>query len=199
MSSRRIILTSLATVVAIVILAVVAIVLSDEREVEFGPKPVPVYSSQDTQFAYTAATKLQEGNYLAELALMNTDNLALLELAREARTTQNIQLAAVESWLTETRQPEIFDYDPDFGIAEVLTSAELRELEAARDGAFDALWLDAVRRHNLLVIELMVGYLADVTERVAAGDVAEVFAFEGLAREVFETTQDRQEQIRALP
>jgi uncharacterized protein (DUF305 family) len=192
-STKRIILTSLATVVAIVILAVVAIVLSDEQEVEFGPKPVPVYNSADSEFAYTAATKLQEGNYLAELALMNTDNLAVLELAREARTAQNSQLAVIESWLTETRQPAIFDYDPEFGLAEVLTSVELLELEAARDGEFDALWLDAVRRHNLLVIELSVGYLA------AFEGSTESFNLEKVAREIFETTQDRQELIRALP
>jgi uncharacterized protein (DUF305 family) len=195
LTTRRIILTSLATLVAIVILAVVAIVLSDEREAEFGPKPTPVYSSQDTQFAYTAATKLQESNYLAELALMNTNNIEVLELAREARVAQTGQLAVIEAWLTETRQPEIFDFDPEFGIAQVLTSVELRQLEAARGSDFDALLLNALYEHNLVLIDLAVGYLADAED---AEDATDALAFQVLAREILDATQARQERVRAL-
>jgi uncharacterized protein (DUF305 family) len=194
MSTRRIILTSLATVVAIVVLAVVAIVLSDEREVDSGPKPEPIYNSQDTQFAYTAATKLQESNYLAELALMNTNNIEILELARAARTEQTSQLAAIEAWLQETRQPEIFDFDPQFGIAEVLSSVELRELEAARGSNFDSLFLDALYEHNLVVIAVAITHInafENATDTEASGLIA-------ISKEILAATQTRQERVRAL-
>jgi uncharacterized protein (DUF305 family) len=194
LTTRRIILTSLATVVAIVVLAVVAIVLSDEREVEFGPKPAPVYNSADTQFAYTAATKLQESNYLAELALMNTNNIEILELARAARTEQTSQLAAIEAWLQETRQPEIFDYDPEFGIAEVLTSVELRELEAARGSNFDSLFLDVLYEHNLVVIAVAITHV-NAFEGADEGEISGLIA---LSKEILAATQARQEQVRAL-
>jgi uncharacterized protein (DUF305 family) len=194
MSTRRIILTSLATVVAIVVLAVVAIVLSDKREVDSGPKPEPTAHSQDTQFAYTAATKLQEGNYLAELALMNTNNIEILELARAARTEQTGQLAVIEAWLQETRQPEIFDFDPEFGIAEVLSRGELRELEAARGSEFDALFLDALYEHNLVVIAVAITHI-NAFENASEGEASGLIA---LSKEILSATQARQEQVRAL-
>jgi uncharacterized protein (DUF305 family) len=161
MSQRRIVIAAIATAIAVVALAIVAILMSDSRVVDEPAVPKPPLTDSDAGYAYDAAIKLQESVYLAELALMNTNNIEILTLARDMRAEQLGQLEQIRVWLEESKRPAAFDYDPQYGIAEVLNSVELEALTQARDSEFDALFVEAVYQHHLVTISRMVSLPAE--------------------------------------
>jgi uncharacterized protein (DUF305 family) len=156
MSQRRIVVTAIITTIAVVALAIVAIVLSDSRVSDEPAGPKPPLTERDAGYAYDASIKLQESIYLAELALMNTNNIELLTLARDMRSEQLGQLEQIRVWLEDSQRPAAFDFEPEYGIAEVLTSVELEALADARDSEFDVLFIEAVYQHHLVTIARLV-------------------------------------------
>ena len=172
MSQRRIVIAAITTAIAVVALAIVAIVLSDSRVADEPALPKPPLTDRDAGYAYDASIKLQESVYLAELALMNTNNIEILTLARDMRAEQLGQLEQIRVWLEESQRPAVFEFDPQYGIGEVLTSVELEALADARDGEFDALFVEAVYEHHLVTISRLVALPAEseAPELVALGN-----------------------------
>jgi uncharacterized protein (DUF305 family) len=161
MSQRRIVFAALATAIAVVALAIVAIVMSDSRVADEPALPKPPLTDRDAGYAYDASIKLQESVYLAELALMNTNSIEILTLARDMRAEQLGQIEQLRVWLEESQRPAAFDYDPQYGIGEVLTPVELETLANARDAEFDALFVEAVYQHHLVTISRLVALPAE--------------------------------------
>lgn len=93
-----------------------------------------------------------------------TRNQDIRLIAERMEIGQTDEIALIERWLQERAEP-VRDpdaaHDDHAGMPGLLTDAELAELEAARDGDFDRLFLEFMIRHHQGAVEMVTALYAD--------------------------------------
>lgn len=104
------------------------------------------FSSADLMFAQMMIPHHEQAVDMSYLALANTQNADVRALAESIITHQSTEVMTLKSWL------ETAGVTPDVShsmlMQGMLTDAQLAELEAAKDGSFDKLWLTGMIAHH---------------------------------------------------
>ncbi|WP_438853347.1 DUF305 domain-containing protein [Agromyces sp. M3QZ16-3] len=135
----------------------------------------PGYIEADAQFMRDMIHHHDQAITMTGWVEARTDDRDVRLLAERMSISQTDELELMATWLQDRGQP-VRDTGHDHGAAAMpgmLTDDELAELEAARDGEFDRLFLEYMIKHHTGAIE-MVGdlYAAGGGQEQAVGDFA---------------------------
>jgi uncharacterized protein (DUF305 family) len=104
------------------------------------------FSSADLMFAQMMIPHHEQAVDMSYLALANTQNSDVRTLAESIITHQSTEVMTLKSWL-ETAGATLDD-SHSLHMQGMLTDSQMDELEAAKDGAFDTLWLEGMIMHH---------------------------------------------------
>ena len=104
------------------------------------------FSSADLMFAQMMIPHHQQAVDISYMALANTQNADVRALAESIITHQSTEMVTMKSWLDAAGVS--LDDSHSMHMQGMLTEAQLAELEAAKDGAFDKLWLTGMIAHH---------------------------------------------------
>lgn len=101
------------------------------------------YSSKDLAFAEMMIPHHEQAIEMSEIALLNTTNPAVLQLAQEIKAAQSPEINLMKSWdgvKASTHAGHMMDG--------MLSDSELSELREAKGKAFDVLFLNGMIKHH---------------------------------------------------
>ncbi len=104
------------------------------------------FSSADLMFAQMMIPHHQQAVDISYMALANTQNADVRTLAESIITHQSTEVMTLKSWLDAAGV--MLDDSHSMHMQGMLTEAQLAELEAAKDGEFDKLWLTGMIMHH---------------------------------------------------
>lgn len=107
------------------------------------------YSSADITFAEMMIPHHEQAIEMSEIALLNTTNPDVLQLAQEIKDAQSPEIELMKSWSgvkTSTHAGHMMDG--------MLSESELAALRAAKDKEFDRLFLKGMIKHHEGAIEM---------------------------------------------
>ena len=110
------------------------------------PSATADFSSADLMFAQMMIPHHQQAVDISYMALANTQNADVRALAESIITHQSTEMVTMKSWLDAAGVS--LDDSHSMHMQGMLTEAQLAELEAAKDGAFDKLWLTGMIAHH---------------------------------------------------
>ena len=129
------------------------------------------FSSADLMFAQMMIPHHEQAVDISYLALANTQNADVRMLAESIITHQSTEVVTMKSWLDAAGVS--LDDSHSMHMQGMLTDAQLAELEAAKDGAFDKLWLTGMIMHHEGAL-LMAKDVTDSTNTEVADFAAHV-------------------------
>lgn len=129
--------------------------------------PDAEYNIADAEFAQGMIVHHGQAVTMADLALVNSSNPAVLELAQEIKDAQEPEIAQMSAWLTRWEQP-VPDLSMDHASMDhgsmpmtgMLSQDRLDELRRASGPDFDELFLDAMIEHHRGAIQMAEYVLA---------------------------------------
>ena len=101
------------------------------------------YSSEDIAFAEMMIPHHEQAIEMSEIALLNTTNPDVLQLAQEIKDAQSPEIDLMKSWdgvKASTHAGHMMDG--------MLSESELSELREAKGKAFDVLFLNGMIKHH---------------------------------------------------
>jgi len=101
------------------------------------------YSADDINFAEMMIPHHEQAIDMSELALLNTTNSEVLQLARQIKDAQSPEIDLMKSWTgvrTSTHAGHMMDG--------MLSESELSDLREAKESEFDALFLQGMIKHH---------------------------------------------------
>jgi uncharacterized protein (DUF305 family) len=101
------------------------------------------YSSDDISFAEMMIPHHEQAIEMSEIALLNTTNPDVLQLAQEIKDAQSPEIDLMKSWdgvKASTHAGHMMDG--------MLSESELSELREAKGKAFDVLFLNGMIKHH---------------------------------------------------
>lgn len=104
------------------------------------------FSSADLMFAQMMIPHHEQAVDMSYLALANTQNSDVRTLAESIITHQSTEVMTLKSWLDAVGVT--LDDSHSMHMEGMLTDSQMGELEAAKDGAFDTLWLEGMIMHH---------------------------------------------------
>lgn len=104
------------------------------------------FSSADLMFAQMMIPHHEQAVDMSYLALANTQNSDVRTLAESIITHQSTEVMTLKGWL-ETAGVSLDD-SHSMHMQGMLTDSQMDELAAAKDGAFDTLWLEGMIMHH---------------------------------------------------
>jgi uncharacterized protein (DUF305 family) len=137
-----------------------------------------LFTAADVRFVQGMIAHHAQATHMSRLAVTRGADPRLLRLARKIDQSQAGEITLMQEWLRSNGQ-----FAPDTSawrgmtMAGMLTGAELAQLEAARGGAFDRLFLQLMIRHHQGALKMVADLLAtpraaqDVDVNVLANDV----------------------------
>ncbi len=113
---------------------------------ETAPQFAQAFDANDVMFAQMMIVHHQQALDLCALAVENTTNSDVLDLARDIRDAQEPEIATMKSWLAAAGAGESHQHDMAMpGLADQETMNEITE---TIDGAFDSLFLMTMIQHH---------------------------------------------------
>lgn len=107
-----------------------------------------VHNEQDVAFAGAMVVHHRQGIEMARLAQGRTTNPQVLAVAAQVESEHTPELAEMTRWLGEWGRPVPGASPSVGGIAGLASPAQLAELRAAKDAAFDRLFLTLLVAHQ---------------------------------------------------
>jgi uncharacterized protein (DUF305 family) len=107
------------------------------------------YSADDIAFAELMIPHHEQAIEMSEIALLNTTNSEVLELAQQIKGAQSPEIELMKSWAgvkASTHSGHTMDG--------MLSQSELTDLRAAKGKEFDALFLQGMIKHHEGAIEM---------------------------------------------
>ena len=101
------------------------------------------YSAADIAFAEMMIPHHEQAIEMSEIALLNTTNPEVLQLAQEIKDAQSPEIELMKSWTgvkTSTHAGHMMDG--------MLSESELADLREAKDKEFDRLFLQGMIKHH---------------------------------------------------
>lgn len=101
------------------------------------------YSAKETNFASMMIPHHEQAIVMSDLALVNTTNPALLQLAQQIKAAQGPEIEQMRTWGdvdTEMHSGHV--------MAGMLTDEEIAQLKSAKGVAFDRLFLEGMIKHH---------------------------------------------------
>ena len=120
------------------------------------------YSADDISFAEMMISHHEQAIEMSDIALLNTSNPDLLELAQEIKDAQSPEIEVMKGWdgvKTSTHAGHMMDG--------MLSEKELSELREAKGKEFDALFLQGMIKHHEGAIEMAQAVMDSKTKAVA--------------------------------
>jgi uncharacterized protein (DUF305 family) len=120
------------------------------------------YSSEDLAFAEMMIPHHEQAIEMSEIALLNTTNPAVLQLAQEIKVAQSPEINLMMSWdgvKASTHAGHMMDG--------MLSDSELSELREAKGKEFDALFLNGMIKHHEGAIEMAQAVMNSKNKAVA--------------------------------
>ena len=120
------------------------------------------YSADDISFAEMMIPHHEQAIEMSDIALLNTTNPDLLELAREIKSAQSPEIEVMKGWdgvKTSTHAGHMMDG--------MLSEKELSELREAKGKEFDALFLEGMIKHHEGAIEMAQAVMNSKNKAVA--------------------------------
>jgi uncharacterized protein (DUF305 family) len=161
--------------------------LSEDDLAELEP---PAHTDADVRFVQGMIPHHQQALVMAALAPRNGAGRDVRLVARRIALSQEAEIELMKVWLTERGESASAGHHQGMLMPGMLTEAKLARLEAARNGAFDRLFLRSMIRHHH-------GALTMVRQLYAAGGGQEP-AVDFLARNVDSDQQIEIERMQGL-
>ena len=120
------------------------------------------YSSADIAFAEMMIPHHEQAIEMSEIALLNTTNPDVLQLAQEIKGAQSPEIELMKSWTgvkTSTHAGHMMDG--------MLSESELSDLREAKEKEFDRLFLEGMIKHHEGAIEMAQDVAASKNKDVA--------------------------------
>ena len=120
------------------------------------------YSSADIAFAEMMIPHHEQAIEMSEIALLNTTNPEVLQLAQEIKDAQSPEIELMMSWTgvkTSTHAGHMMDG--------MLSQSELSDLREAKEKEFDRLFLEGMIKHHEGAIEMAQDVAASKNKDVA--------------------------------
>jgi uncharacterized protein (DUF305 family) len=120
------------------------------------------YSADDIAFAEMMIPHHEQAVEMSELALLNTSNPEILELAQQIKAAQGPEIELMKSWTG-------VDASAHAGhtMEGMLSDGEISSLRDAQDKEFDALFLEGMIKHHEGAIEMAQATLSSENQGVA--------------------------------
>jgi uncharacterized protein (DUF305 family) len=135
------------------------------------------YAASDAEFVRMMIPHHLQAVEMAALAPSRTRNRQLLSIAGRVRAAQLAEIGYLRAWLQARGLPESDEHAQHGGMRGMQTPAALRALAAARDAAFDRMFVAMMSAHHQGAIDMATDALTtvhDVTvEELATGIAAE--------------------------
>jgi uncharacterized protein (DUF305 family) len=161
--------------------------LSEDDLAELEP---PAYTDADVQFIQGMIPHHQQALVMAALAPQNGAGADVRLVARRIALSQEAEIELMKVWLRERGESAAAGHHQGMLMPGMLTPAKLARLEAARQGAFDSLFLRSMIHHHQ-------GALTMVRQLYAAGGGQEP-AVDFLARNIDSDQQVEIERMQGL-
>jgi uncharacterized protein (DUF305 family) len=107
-----------------------------------------VHNAQDVAFAEVMIAHHRQGIELAKLAPGRTSDAKVLAIAKQIADEQTPELAEMTVWMTEWGKPLPAPGAAVTGITGIAPATEVAKLRAAKDAAFDRLFLTLMIAHH---------------------------------------------------
>lgn len=120
------------------------------------------YSADDISFAEMMIPHHEQAIEMSDIALLNTTNPDLLELAQEIKSAQSPEIEVMKGWngvKTSTHAGHMMDG--------MLSESELADLRDAKGKAFDLLFLQEMIKHHEGAIEMAQAVVNSKNKAVA--------------------------------
>ena len=120
------------------------------------------YSADDISFAEMMIPHHEQAIEMSDMALLNTTNPDLLELAQEIKSAQSPEIEVMKGWdgvKTSTHAGHMMDG--------MLSESELADLRDAKGKAFDLLFLQEMIKHHEGAIEMAQAVVNSKNKAVA--------------------------------
>jgi uncharacterized protein (DUF305 family) len=120
------------------------------------------YSSEDIAFAEMMIPHHEQAIGMSEIALLNTTNPAVLQIAQEIKDAQSPEINLMKSWdgvKTSTHAGHMMDG--------MLSESALSELREAKGKVFDGLFLNGMIKHHEGAIEMAQAVMNSKNKAVA--------------------------------
>lgn len=127
------------------------------------PQANSEYSSADISFAEQMIPHHEQAIEMSDLALLNTSNPKVLELAEQIKNAQSPEIELMKSW-TGVRASTHSGHMNDG----MLSEDELTDLRNAKDKAFDQLFFEGMIRHHEGAIKMAQDVIDSKNKEVAA-------------------------------
>ena len=126
------------------------------------PVPNSEFTSDDIAFAEMMIPHHEQAIEMSDIALLNTTNPDLLELAQEIKSAQSPEIEVMKGWdgvKTSTHAGHMMDG--------MLSESELADLRDAKGKAFDLLFLQEMIKHHEGAIEMAQAVVNSKNKAVA--------------------------------
>lgn len=155
----------------------------------------PGHTSADTRFMQGMIHHHQQALEMTALVEGHTENGDLPLLAERIAISQGDEIALMERWLTERAEDVPADHTDHEMMPGMLTDEQFRELDLARDAAFDRLFLERMITHHQGALQMV-----DDLYRAGGGlePAADRFARDAAADQSIEIRR-MQELLGSLP
>jgi uncharacterized protein (DUF305 family) len=130
------------------------------------------YTAADVRFMQNMIGHHAQALTMAAMAPDNGAGVQLLRLARKIDISQRDEIDFMKRWLAERNQA-IPDDAHDMRMPGMLTPPQLAQLDAARGGEFERLFLSFMIQHHLGALEMVEGLFASP----GAAQDSEIFRF----------------------
>lgn len=105
------------------------------------------YTGADVMFLQMMIPHHQQAIDISNLAMKNSTNQELLDLAEIIARDQAAEITQMKAWLKDAGATEDMGHSMD-GMGGMLTGEELTALSAAKGSSFDRLWLKGMTEHH---------------------------------------------------
>ena len=127
-----------------------------------------VYDADAVMFAQMMIPHHEQAIEMADMALENTTNPTILELAAEIKAAQDPEIEQMRGWLETAGAPET-GMEMHMGhMSGMLSEEDLEALRNARDAEFDQLFLEGMIEHHEGAIDMAEDILDNDNEEVSA-------------------------------
>ena len=120
------------------------------------------YSSSDIAFAEMMIPHHEQAIEMSEIALLNTSNPEVLQIAQEIKDAQSPEINLMKSWAGVEASMHAGHL-----MEGMLSESELTELREAKDGVFDQLFLQGMIKHHEGAIEMAKDVVSSDNQEVA--------------------------------
>lgn len=153
------------TVLALVALSACSTSTHDDH-MGMGDIDYSVYDADAIMFAQMMIPHHQQAIEMADMALENTSNPTILELAAEIKAAQDPEIEQMRDWLETAGAEEDGMEMHMHHMSGMLSEEELEALRNARDAEFDRLFLEGMIEHHEGAIDMAEDVLENENEEV---------------------------------